>query len=400
MKRIVLLYLLILCFTTKALAQNDIDNNERINNILQEIVKNNTQLKAQHQQMKAQILANGAELRLSDPDVDVAYSLNTPDCYYNKLNVSVMQSLDWDVIMGKRKMKAKAANTLAERSYQKQLAEVLNNADEAVVNVIYYNILCNELSKRESASERLLKLYTKKYEKGDATAIELNKVKLNISMCKAELKRAQSERQKANATLQQLNGGVAIAINDTSYFANTAQIPSLNYLSAQQGNNSSIAMAKANIEVSERALSIAKLLKYPTLKIGFQGEYNGNERYSGLGLGFTLPLWGNNRKKIKQAEAQVLADRQEVCNLTQQQDLAIKKQYEQVTSLANIAKELQDNLSNTSSLYLLQRSLDSGQISLIDYLLEETFFYTARTTLLDAQHDTQLAMSKLRAMFR
>lgn len=395
-----LLGMFVLCFATIALAQNGIENNKRINNILQEIVKNNTQLKAQHQQMKAQILANGAELRLSDPDVDVAYSLNTPDCYHNKTNISISQPLDWDVITGKRKLKTKATNTLAERSYQKQIADVLNEADETIVNVIYYNILCNELTKRTVALERLLKLYTQKYEKGDATAIELNKVKLNVSMSKAELKRAQSEREKATASLRQLNGGVAITINDTTYFANIELLPSLNNLQVQQSGNSSIAIAKANIDVSERNLSIAKILKYPTLKVGFQGEYNGNERYSGLSFGFTLPLWGNNRKRIKQAEAQVLADQQEVFNLTQQLNLSLKMQYEQVTSLANIAQELQTNLNNTSSLYLLQRSLDSGHISLIDYMLEESFFYTARTALLDAQHDAQLAMAKLRGMFR
>lgn len=395
-----LLGMFVLCFATIALAQNGIDNNKRINNILQEIVKNNTQLKAQHQQMKAQILANGAELRLSDPDVDVAYSLNTPDCYHNKTNISISQPLDWDVITGKRKLKTKATNTLAERSYQKQIANVINEADETIVNVIYYNILCNELTKRTVALERLLKLYTQKYEKGDATAIELNKVKLNVSMSKAELKRAQSERKKATASLRQLNGGVAITINDTTYFANIELLPSLNNLQVQQSGNSSIAIAKANIDVSERNLSIAKILKYPTLKVGFQGEYNGNERYSGLSFGFTLPLWGNNRKRIKQAEAQVLADQQEVFNLTQQLNLSLKMQYEQVTSLANIAQELQTNLNNTSSSYLLQRSLDSGHISLIDYMLEESFFYTARTALLDAQHDAQLAMAKLRGMFR
>ena len=95
-----------------------------------------------------------------------------------------------------------------------------------------------------------------------------------------------------------------------------------------------------------------------------------------------------------------MADQQEVFNLTQQLNLSLKMQYEQVTSLANIAQELQTNLNNTSSPYLLQRSLDSGHISLIDYMLEESFFYTARTALLDAQHDAQLAMAKLRGMFR
>ena len=47
--------------------------------------------------------------------------------------------------------------------------------------------------------------------------------------------------------------------------------------------------------------------------------------------------------------------------------------------------------------HLLRRSLDLGQISLLDYLLELSFYYTARTAQLEAEREANLAISDLRA---
>ena len=46
----------------------------------------------------------------------------------------------------------------------------------------------------------------------------------------------------------------------------------------------------------------------------------------------------------------------------------------------------------------MRRSLEAGQLSLLDYLLEQSFYYSARTALLDAERDAQLALSQLRTL--
>ena len=77
-----------------------------------QIAQNNTTLKALHRQMQASVLANGSNLSLTDPDAEVAYLVGTPKGVPNRTNVSLTQSLDWDVLLGRRSALAKANNQI------------------------------------------------------------------------------------------------------------------------------------------------------------------------------------------------------------------------------------------------------------------------------------------------
>ena len=60
------------------------------------------------------------------------------------------------------------------------------------------------------------------------------------------------------------------------------------------------------------------------------------------------------------------------------------------------AQQLAHSLQQLNNDNLLRRSLILGQMSLLDYLLEISFYYTARTAQLEAERDAQLALSALR----
>lgn len=391
----------LLCLPCSIQAQNETGGSgSSLQRIVREIVKNNTQLKAFRQQANAQVLSNSAELRLPDPDVDIAYLFNTPNTANNRTNVSISQSLDWDVLTGRRKALANITNTAVEKNYLLQTAQVMNEADEALIDVIYYNILCKELSQREAVSTDLLRLYTKKYDEGGATSIELNKLRLNVSVCKAALNRARSGRSKALGVLQVLNGGQPLVVNDTTYFFDNEKLPPLSKMLSECANNSTITLAKANASVSQQAVSVAKLQKYPTLKVGFQGEYNKEEKYSGVSLGFSIPLWGNSRKRFKQTLVKAKADQAEVLSTEEKFSTMVKLTYQQAEELLLTSQNLQTELMETDSGTLLRKALDEGQMSLIDFLLEQSFYNEARSSLIDAQHEAQLSMAKLRGLLR
>ena len=76
----------------------------------------------------------------------------------------------------------------------------------------------------------------------------------------------------------------------------------------------------------------------------------------------------------------------------------ITRQYTAVLDLQNSVGNLQRDLSGTDNDYYLRRSLEEGQISLLDYLLELSFYYNARTALLEAERDAQLAQAGLWSM--
>lgn len=362
-----------------------------------QIAQNNTTLKALHRQMQASVLANGSNLSLTDPEAEVAYLVGTPKGVPNRTNVSLTQSLDWDVLLGRRRALAKANNQVAYNDYRRAVQQVLTEADEQFTTLVYYNKLCGELSQRQALAEEIERLYQQKFERGDINQLEVNKVRLNASVCRADWARANNERQQILANLQRLNGGHAVAFTDTVYpLAGKALPPLVDFQSALAGSLA-VQTAQAAVAQSEAEIKVAKAEGLPALTVGFQGEYIKQNNYSGLSLGFSVPIWGNSRKKIRKAEAELAANRLTVDDVIYQERAQVAKLYASAQQLQQAANALQKDMQLMNNDQLLRRSLELGQISLLDYLLELSFYYTARTSQLEAERDAQLAVSALRS---
>lgn len=362
-----------------------------------QIAQNNTTLKALHRQMQASVLANGSNLSLTDPEAEVAYLVGTPKGVPNRTNVSLTQSLDWDVLLGRRRALAKANNQVAYNDYRRAVQQVLTEADEQFTSLVYYNKLCGELLQRQTLAEEIERLYQQKFERGDINQLEVNKVRLNASVCRADWARANNERQQILANLQRLNGGHAVAFTDTVYpLAGKALPPLVDFQSALAGSLA-VQTAQAAVAQSEAEIKVAKAEGLPALTVGFQGEYIKQNNYSGLSLGFSVPIWGNSRKKIRKAEAELAANRLTVDDVIYQERAQVAKLYASAQQLQQAANALQKDMQLMNNDQLLRRSLELGQISLLDYLLELSFYYTARTSQLEAERDAQLAVSALRS---
>lgn len=366
-------------------------------NEMQAIARNNTTLKAMHAQLQATLLANSADNALPDPEAEVAYMFGSPKGVEPRTNVAVTQSLDWGVLTGRRRKLSKAANTAAMAEYRVAFQKVMSEADAALVQMVYYNRLQAELETRCHETRNIMLMYEKKYTDGDVNLIELNKVRLNTAVSEAELQRAKADRAAVAQTLQRLNGGAPITMPDTVYPATTA-LPPLATLKEAIPHTAAMAQAEASLAQSTAAVKLAKVEGMPEFTVGFQGEYIKDNNYSGPSIGFSIPLWGNTRRKVKAARATQVASQLSLADTRQQQLSTLDQLYMQATDLNATTQQLKDHLAATTNDALLRRSLEAGQLSVLNYLLEQSFYYSARTALLEAERDAQLAVSQVRAL--
>ena len=363
---------------------------------MQTIARNNASLRALHSSLEATRLANGADNALPDPEAEVAYMFGSPKGVPNRTNVAVTQTLPWGVLTGHRSRLSKAANSSAAATYRVAFQRVMGVAD-ALVSMVHLNRLCRELESRLAQARDIASMYEKKFKNGDISIVELNKVRLNASVAEAELQRAKADRHAAGQTLQALNGGQPLAVADTLYPIATV-LPPLDVLKADLARSAAVTQAEASVAESEAAIKLAKTEGLPQLTVGFQGEYIKDNNYSGPSVGLSIPLWGNSRRKVKAARAEQVARKLDLQAVRQQQQMELEQAYAQAVELRATADRLRSDLNAASSDTLLRRSLEAGQLSLLDYLLEQSFYYSARTALLDAERDAQLALSQLRTL--
>ena len=364
---------------------------------MQTIARNNASLRALHSTLQATRLANSSDNALPDPEAEVAYMFGSPKGVPNRTNVAVTQTLPWSVLTGHRSRLSRAANSSAAAAYRVAFQRVMGEADAALVSMVHLNRLCRELESRLAQARDIASMYEKKFKDGDISIIELNKVRLNASVAEAELQRAKADRHAAEQTLQALNGGQPLVVADTLYPV-AAALPPLDVLKADLARSAAVTQAEASVAESEAAIKLAKTEGLPQLTVGFQGEYIKDNNYSGPSVGLSIPLWGNSRRKVKAARAEQVARKLDLQAVRQQQQMELEQAYAQAVELRATADRLRSDLNAASSDTLLRRSLEAGQLSLLDYLLEQSFYYSARTALLDAERDAQLALSELRTL--
>lgn len=365
--------------------------------LLDTIARNNPTLRAALAGRRAAEAANRAETRLPDPEAEVAYLAGSPSGVPNRTNVSLTQELDWGVLTGRRKGLVEAADRTAAARQRGVYREVMADALEQLVLLVHGNRMVAEMEARLALAQQVEGLCLKLYDKGDLTEPEMNKARLNTVVAKADRQRAVDERAAVMARLRALNGGLSFVCNDTVYslpaddLCRAAETRSLPRTAAVEGAEAAVAEAEAEVK-------LARAQQWPSFTVGFQGEYIRQNNYSGLSLGLSLPLWGNKRAEVRRREAKLLASRLDLADtqLTAgaQQELLAQK----TRRLLQVADELHQGLLATSNSRLLQRSLELGQISLLDFLLETSFYYAARTAWLEAERDAYLSAAAIRSL--
>lgn len=367
--------------------------------LLKLIEEHNTTLATQRRQLEATYAEGRAENRLSDPEAEVGYFFGSPKGIPNRVNVSVSQSLDWGVITGRKRKLSKATDQMADASYAALRRTILTEAEQLLTQVVYLNKLCSELHRRSVQADALAAAYERKFSEGDINRLEVNKVKLNASVAQAALQKAEAERNEVTLNLQKLNGGMPIYCTDTLYAADS--LPDIQrMLEYATEQHPEVVARKAALTQRTEQLRVTKSEAWPTLSVGFSGEYVKDSRYSGLTLGVSIPLWGNRRTKVKQRKMERQVSELDLADVQTQLGADIRTRYATAQSLFETAQRLNEQIALTANAELLDRALAEGQISVMDYLLETSFYYDARTAQLEAERDAQLAAAALRSYMR
>ena len=368
-----------------------------IEEVLLSIEKNNTTLNALRKNTDAQILENKTGIYLSNPELDFGYLWGSPDIIGNRTDFSVTQSFDIPTITGMRNRLADKQNISAEWLFKAERLNILLEAKKLYLELIYYNSLVKELEIRFSHAQSIAEIYEKRLSAGDANRLDLNKAQLNLLYAQGELSRNEIERNAVLSNLKQLNGGEDILLYD-EHFQAILLPPSFDewYAHAEQ-INPVLAFVKQEVEVSMGLVRMSKAKRLPTFSAGYMSERVVGERFQGIQIGISIPLW-ENKNQIAHSKAAVAAAEARHNDGIQKFYIEVKNQYERAVGFNEIAMNYRNLLNTSNNVELLQKALDAGEITLQYYLTEISLYYDTVDLTLQAELDYQKAVADLLAV--
>lgn len=374
-----------------AMAQNGYEN------ILKEIESNNMTLIASREQSEAQKLANRTGIFLENPEVEFNYLWGSPSIVGNRIDFSVTQSFDFPSAYSHRNKISKMKNEHIKLQYKAERIEILLRAKQLTIETIYYNALLNQYVVRLENAERISASYKTRLEKGDANRLESNKAILNVISVENEIKRLEVERNSCLSQLRSLNGGKDISISNREFLLTALPVNFEQWYREAEAKSPVLQYLSEQIEINQQQIKLNRSMGAPKFTAGYTSEWVLGQNYQGIAAGISIPLW-ENKNNVKYAKVQATASELILQDTKIQFYNQLQNQYAKAAGLQQTAQEYKIALSLYNNETLLQKALDVGEISLLEYLLEIEYYYSIVNNVLETERDFELSIAELFAI--
>lgn len=386
-----IIFIVALMASVTSFAQNNVTS------VLSSIEENNTTLKALRESVEAQKLGNKTGIYLANPEVEFNYLWGNPGPIGNRNDISVSQTFDIPTIFGMKSRLADNKNQLVDLQYKSDRINILIQAKQFCIDLIYYNALKKELAIRLEHAETMATAYTDRLEQGDANQLEYNKVLLNLSTVRGEMSRIDVEREALSSQLRGLNGGIDLPLESFQYGTKSLPRNFDDWFVGAEEKNPVLQYVKEQIELSNQEVKLNKAMGLPSFTAGYMREQTLGQSYQGVRFGVSIPLW-ENKNRVKQAKANVFVAKAKQYEMQQQFYSQLQTLYLRASGLQQTSIEYRESFTSLSNTDLLKKALDAGEISLLSYIIEIGLYYDIVNQALTAERDYQKAFADLSAI--
>lgn len=379
---------LLLCLTLPVFAQSGISD------VLKSIENNNKALQAGQRLNESQKLEARTGNYLPNPTVELNQLWADRSAGGNANELAVIQSFDFPTVYFNKNKLAKLKSSASDYQYAATRQQILLKAQQICQEIIYLRKQKHLLDERLKNAERLEAIYNQRFASGDANQLELNKIQLEKINANNASRRNQSALRSQLEQLQALNGGVPIEFGEDE-FISTPVLPEFSQLeSTYLDADPTLKSLEGESESAQREIKVSRALTLPKFDIGYRRNGGSDQTMNGFRIGMSIPLW-ENKNTVKRAKAQAEYTALNVEDNTQTLKATLKELYLQAQSLQLSKEEYARTLANQRSEELLNKSLEAGQISMIDYFVEITILYDSIQNYLEVEKEYHNLLAQL-----
>lgn len=383
-----------LCLFVFAVANIGAQNN--MADILASIETNNPELKAGAQIVLSQKAEVSSQNTLEDPNFEFEHLWGADNAKDRKYDISVSQSFDFPSLYVQRNKIGNLKRNLYDGQQAVLRQQILLQAKELCLQVIYLNRCIRLGNERQAAADELVKLYRERLTSGDANILDVNKIEIEqLNITTSNIQR-RNELAACLAQLQALNGGEPLNLAESALteYSDRELPASFDDLKEQAlQSDPELQMLRQENQIAGKEVSLNRAGWLPKFELGYRHAYELGERFNGLSVGVSIPLFAN-RKKVKIAKAQAVAGSFTVNNKELQTLAALQSSYNEAVALKD-NRERYELLTRQNNFELLQKALASGKISMVEYLVDATQLYEAFENKLSLEYEYQLRLARM-----
>lgn len=363
-----------------------------INTVLKSIEQNNVELKALQKGNEAAGIEIKSQNTLEDLSIEYSPFFQSKVGGIASSELVITQGFDFPTIYGARKKAGKLQRNVLDMQYQTARRDILLNAKKLCLDIINYNKQKQMLQERRKNADELLTMFKVKFDNGEATSLELNKIKLDRMNLETELVQADTKHANALQQLQALNGGLPIEVNMTEYPVIPADNDETMYEKAV-ATDWTVRTAQASVLAAEQDVKVNKQSWIPKFEIGYRRNTEGDNASNGFLIGGSIPLF-SSKNKVKIAKARQTEAVMQHANARINAENSARALVNQMKQL-KASVDAYDVPLMRQTLKLLRTAVENGEISVTEYYVEADNIYKNMITYMDIERQYQDALTEI-----
>ena len=366
---------------------------QQLDSVLRQIEQNNKELQAQQQLTEAAKMEVRTQNNLEDPKVSYSPFFGKGIDGVASSEMVVSMGFDFPTLYVSRHQEGSLQHVALDRQQQAVRRDILLRAKTLCLELIRLNQEHNLLQERSKNAQMLLELYVKRLEEGDANALDVNKIKMERMNVQTEVARNNAAHRTALQQLMAMNANLPLEFTEQTY-PKVEVVRDYNQLYDEvMASDVALQAAEASVRAAEKAVSINKQQWIPKLEVGYRRNTSLNEKFNGLLVGGSIPLF-SNRKKVKIARAQAISSQLTLDNARLQAEAAVQSQFNEIQQLKE-ALEAYDVALMHETLDMLNEAVTSGHLSVITYYVEADNVYKNLAAYMEVENQYQKVMAEV-----
>ena len=351
------------------LVGNIYSQTKTVDELLNQIEQNNTELKAYQSYIDGQNLQNKSGNNLPDPQLSGYYLPFGEHQSNDYTEFEISQSFEFPTVYAARSKWNNLKEEQLQALFTKKRQEVLLKAKQGLISLyILQKQKTIEINRRQQ-SKQVYEQMQELFNKEQVGILDLNKAKVAWIQEQFVVEQLETEIQNQITVLQTLNGEQSLELDnlqleipfelqtmETLWSEKLASDPKLLELRAKE------ASAFQNVKLEKN-----KILPNLALGYNYQGV-NGNN-YSGVYGGLSIPLW-NSQNKVKAAQANYEYQHSSSQVIKELLYAELQQEYNQYQLLFDKYTEYQNTIETLNSEDLLFKAYNLGEYSFLEYYME------------------------------
>lgn len=359
---------------------------QTISDVLGSVGQNNMELKAMLKGNEAADLETRQQNNIEGLSVEYSPFFNKAESGIASSELVVSQGFDFPTLYGARKKAARLQRNVREMEYETARRDILLAAKNLCLDLIHFNKQEKILAERRRNADDMLAMFTEKYNGGEATVLELNKIKMERMSLETELTEAKAARSEALNGLRALNGGKETDVTMTDY----PPLPDDGYMEMYEqavSGDHGMMTAEAAVRAAEQEVKVNRQGWLPQIEIGYRRNTEGGDASHGFLIGGSIPLFAN-KNKLKQAKARKAEAEMQQAEARIKAESSARAMIEKMRQLRAAAETYDIGLMRRT-LELLDKAVENGELSVTDYYTEANRIYLNILSFLNVERQYQ-----------